>query len=101
MIARVSQAIRQAGGSIIDSRFFSNLTLFISAEISAAGLSALRDTLLATQLNFATQSLASLDRQIERCAASVTENPAVSFHLVVTFIHSEPDLRITVPAVPG
>lgn len=50
MIARVSQAIQGAGADILDSRFYSNLTLFISAEISAAGLSSLREALIATEL---------------------------------------------------
>lgn len=98
MIAHVSQAIREAGGSVIDARFFSNFALFISAEVEAANLAALRDALVGTELNFASKSLAALDRLVQ---TSATQQPVVPIHLVGTFIHSEPDLHIPVPAVPG
>ncbi len=97
MIARIARAIQASGGSIIDSRFFSNLALFISAEISASKLAHLHEALAATELNLSAASLVSLDS----CSTPGTDQPAVPFHLVVTFIHSEPDLRIAVPAVPG
>ena len=97
MTARVSQAIQSAGGSILDSRFFSNLTLFIRGEVGFTGVGVLREALLATSLNFAPGSILAFDAQIEQRA----ESALIPFYLVVTFIHSEPDLRITVPAVPG
>jgi hypothetical protein len=97
MTARVSQAIQVAGGSILDSRFFSNLTVFISGEVGGAGIAALRDALIATGLSISTRSLESLERQI----LTTADQSLIPFHLVVTFIHTEPDLRITVPAVPG
>lgn len=100
MIARISQAIQAAGGSMIDSRFFSNLALFISAEVESTRLAVLRGELIATELNFAAGSVASLDRHIEQLA-STPDPQSVPFHLVVTFIHSETGLRIPVPAVPG
>jgi hypothetical protein len=96
MIARVSQAMQEAGASILDSRFFSNITLFISAEVGIARVLSLRDALVATELNVSAGSLTLLDRHI-----NAPEPGIIPFHLVVTFIHTEPDLRITVPAVPG
>lgn len=96
MIARVSQAIREAGGSILDFRFFSNLMLFISAEVDANAVPTLREKLISTGLNLDTRSMFP-----EEPAAEAPRRESVPFHLVVTFIHDEPDLRIAVPAIPG
>ncbi len=97
MTARMSQAIQGAGVSILDSRSFSNLTLFIGGEVRTAGVAALRDALLATGLSLSVRSLALLDQY----PAMPAEQRVIPFHLVVTFIHNDPDLRIPVPAVPG
>ena len=96
MIARVSQAIREAGGSIIDFRFFSNLLLFISAEVGVNDIGTLREKLIACGLNLDTRSTFQ-----EETVPEAPRQESVPFHLVVTFIHDEPDLRITVPAIPG
>jgi hypothetical protein len=101
MIARVSQAMQEAVADIIDFRFFSNITLFISAEVGSTRVSSLRNALIDTGLKVADRSLASLDQYINEAFASEVGPGIVPFHLVVTFIHTEPDLRITVPAVPG
>lgn len=96
MIARVSQAIREAGGSIIDFRFFSNLMLFISAEVGVNDIATLRERLISTGLSLDTRSTFP-----EEPAPEAPRRECIPFHLVVTFIHDEPDLRITVPAIPG
>jgi len=96
MISRVSQAIREAGGSIIDFRLFSNLMLFISAEVGVNGIATLREKLISCGL-----SLDTRNKFPEEPAPEVPPQESVPFHLVVTFIHDEPDLRIAVPAIPG
>ena len=95
--ARVPRQFRRRAAASPGSRFFSNLTLFIGGEVGGTGVAALRDALIATGLNISARSLESL----EPYTTTTAVQPVIPFHLVVTFIHTEPDLRIIVPAVPG
>lgn len=97
MIARVSEALQSVGASVLDSRFFSNVALFIEAEVPAARLPAVIDALAETQLQLDSRSVGAI-RTLPRSAQMAD---LCLIHLSVTFIHNDPDLRITVPAIPG
>jgi hypothetical protein len=99
MIARISDAIRCAGGCVLDFRFFSNLALFIEAEAATARLHALLTALAATELKLDSRSIAKLRELSASCSQEMQDVRPI--HLFVTFIHGDPDLRIPVPAIPG
>lgn len=93
-IARISQAITSAGGFILDFRFFSNVALFIEAEASAATIHSLLAALADTGLQMDLRSAQSFFREPR-------EGDMRTIHPQVTFVHSDPDLRIPVPPIPG
>src|ERR1700749_1805459 len=101
MVARISDAIQSAGGCILDFRFFSNLALFIDAEVATARVGALITALVQTELRLDSRSVA-IAKEFAVVDAGVEERREMSpVHLFVTFIHNDPDLRIPVPAIPG
>lgn len=100
-IAKLSAAIQAAGGFILDYQFFSNKLLSISFEVCPSQMVGLRNTMVAAGFCFMPKSMEALDRY---CTAPETvgrpsENCVC--HLAVTFFHNDPDIRMTVPAVPG
>jgi hypothetical protein len=97
VIAAVSQAILGAGGFIMDSRFFSNLAVFIAFEIESDKLARLWNALTALPVNFS----ALPDGLVTESASTVAVGTEINGHLSIRFVHQEPDLRISVPAVPG
>jgi hypothetical protein len=95
MIARVSRAIQDAGADILDSRFYSNLSMFVAGEIAWSKIGMLSDLLAGTGLRLNERSIEAMQQP------NAGQDRLVAFHLVVVFVHDEPDLRIAVPAVPG
>lgn len=96
MIARVSEAIQTAGGCILSAQPFSNLAIFIHLEVSGTRLPMLVSTLSGTGLQMDSRSVADI-----RGMTSFPDESDQTVNLCITFIHDEPDLRITVPSVPG
>ena len=101
MIGRVKQAITSCGGSILDFRQFSNVSVCLTFEIAAARLDRLRDALAQTGLRLSRESLDSLAEGCEAARGAGGGAGESACTLSVTFVHDEPDLRIEVPAVPG
>jgi hypothetical protein len=101
MIARISQALNSAGASILDFRFFSNLALFIEAEASTARLHIVFDALAKTELQLDSRSTAKMEELSAASFGGASEGDVHTIRLFVTFVHSDPDLRIPVPAIPG
>ncbi len=103
MISRVKEAIQQGGGDILDFHMFSNTAICINFEVSLENIEKLRSSLMATGLRLNPESrdlLAGCCNQLAKVeeSAKATE---VSGALNITFIHSDPDLRIEVPPIPG
>jgi hypothetical protein len=86
-------------GWILDFKQFSNLALSVRFEMPRDNVTKVRAAMAALPLRLADHSLEAL-AVLEGAAASELPDP-VPAGIHVTFIHSEPDLRIPVPAVPG
>ena len=102
-VSRVKEAIQLSGGWILDFKFFSNASIFISFEIPLTGVEKLFSLLVAGEIHLDRASeelLAGFDQAREQ--PSDRSFPAeLAGTLQLTFIHNEPDLRIDVPAIPG
>jgi hypothetical protein len=81
-------------GVVEDARQHSNKEVAIRLSVAPGGIPALRIALAGLPLRFSSASAAEL-------AKSPPEEEAATVWLVITFVHDEPDLRITAPAVPG
>ena len=102
MTGRVKRAITSCGGSILDFRQFSNVSVCLTFEIAASRLGGLRDALAQTGLRLSRESLDALAGGREAARRDdVSGADETACTLAVTFVHEEPDLRIEVPAVPG
>lgn len=90
-----SKAVGDAGGYLLDFKQFSNLAVCFTIELPPAGFANLRHMLadLKVVLEPPTkEELALGEETVER---------DVPCSLRITFLHQEPDLRVTIPAVPG
>jgi hypothetical protein len=99
VIGRSSNTIAESGGSILDSRFFSNLSVSLLIEIQRSGLVLLADRLKKIGLVPALDTDQKMDRLVE--AAKTAPQEIVSATVQITFVHDDPDLSHEVPAVPG
>ena len=102
MIPLVREALLQSGADILDSHFFSNISLCLNFELSAERIEQLQTALADINLQLSTESLERLANfhtppKPDHAETSIP----VPGTLQITFIHNEPDLRIEVPAVPG
>jgi len=95
----VRSAITDGGGWILDVKLFSNISICFNFEIPPTRLEQLREMLVNTGLRLSDDSIQSLSNSSPRISGPSDENTAGS--LQITFIHSEPDLRIQVPPIPG
>jgi hypothetical protein len=89
---RVLDALGRVG-VVEDARQHSNKEVAIRLSLAPAGMPDLRKALEELPLRLSSASAAEL--------ASAAEEDATTVWLVITFVHDEPDLRITAPAVPG
>jgi hypothetical protein len=86
-------------GWIVDFRQFSNMALAVQFEMPPASAAGLRRALEPLPLTLSAATAEALAR-LESAPPSTLPDP-VPGSVSVTFVHSEPDLRIPVPAVPG
>lgn len=94
MIARLRDAFQKGYADLVDFQMFSNTAISISFEVPGHHLTELREALVSTHMSLDEESVTSLSKNAE---AGVI----VKGNLNATFIHSDPDLRIPVPAIPG
>ena len=80
-------------GVVEDARQHSNKEIAIRFSLAPSGMPELRKALAELPLCLSSASAAEL--------ASPPEEEAATVWLVITFVHNEPDLRVTAPAVPG
>ncbi len=92
--AQAEAAIQKAGGWILDYRPFSNKSISIAFEIAAASVPALAEALAASTIHLDAETL-NLLRGWPRADAEIAGTLQVTLH------HDEPDVRDTVPSVPG
>jgi hypothetical protein len=95
-IEGASAAVRAADGWIDDVNFFSNILVVIQFSLPSS------------KCNVFLQAIAAAGLHIEEAAASALvqaeasiEDNSVSGALRITFVNDEPDIRRTVPMVPG
>lgn len=102
VVAEAKDAISASGGWVLDFKQFSNLSLCLNFELPSRCVTQLRAALaqLDLQLTEASEQLLA-----EFCAP---EDPrqqhaasALNGTLQITFVHDEPELRVTIPAIPG
>ena len=86
-------------GWVLESHPYSNIALAIDFEISAGNLAKLRPALMALPLAWSESSLDALTEFERTASADRSSDLQGSVH--VTFVHSEPDLHLDIPAVPG
>lgn len=98
MVARLTEVLDELGW-VLDFRQFGNAALAIQFELPARDLSRLRGALATVPISLSDASLDALSAFEDALEAELPDEVAGSLH--VTFFHSEPDLRIPVPAVPG
>ena len=99
VIGLCSDAITESGGSILDSRFFSNVSVALFIEVGQSRLVRLAERLQHIGLVPAQETDAQLARLAE--AARAAPEQLVSATVQITLVHDEPDLPHDVPAVPG
>jgi hypothetical protein len=86
-------------GWILDHHQFSNMALNVAFEIPSSSIRKLRVALVGLPIHLSGQSLEAITALEDASASALPDLIAGSIH--VSFIHSEPDLRVPVPAVPG
>jgi hypothetical protein len=97
VVDAASHAVSEVGGWIDDVNFFSNLSAALRFVIPAGGASALGRKLRAIGLRIDDADVDALDQ----AAAARSEKSEMVVSLNMTFVHNDPDLRRTIPAVPG
>lgn len=88
-----------AVGWILDFRQFSNMALAVQFEVPPEGAARLRAALEGLPISLDAASGEALARLERTPAGDLPDTVPGSVNVV--FVHSEPDLRIPVPAVPG
>ncbi len=91
----VSIAVGEVGGCILDYKQFSNLAICFTMELPPAGFAKLRMKLADLKV------ILEPPTKEEIAWGGKPADLEVSSSLRITFLHQEPDLRITIPAVPG
>ena len=92
-VQQVHAALTGAGAWVTDYRQFSNSSACISFEVAGARISEIERGLSGIGLAISERSLEQLRR--------LWPEAVLSGSVQITFFHSEGDLRVTVPAVPG
>ncbi len=98
VVPALSTALNDLGW-VVGFHQFSNTALAVHFELPVNSLSCLVTTLTALPLHLSSDSLGAI-RDFAAKDPSTMPDPLPG-SINVTFVHSEPDLRIPVPAVPG
>jgi len=94
-ISAIDAAVSSAGGWMMGHSLFSNISAAFRMSVPAQGYTVLGEKLADAGIRLDQASLETLAE-----IASDNDQELVAA-LNVTFIHNEPDLRHTIPAVPG
>ena len=96
IISAVSGAVAEAGGWIDDVNFFSNISVALRFVIPSSSGSHLVQLLSAVPLQLDSNGV---DELTTLSANGPSEE--ITCSLQITFFHTEPDLRLQIPSVPG
>jgi transcriptional regulator len=100
MIDYVVNCISKCSGWVLNHTMFSNTSICINFEIKASGVSKLLKQLNKNGLNLNKESIELRESFPENLEESY-RNKIIMGTVNITFIHNDPDLKITVPSVPG
>lgn len=95
-IESVSAAVQASGGWIDDVNFFSNILVVIHFSLPSGGSAVFLQAIAAAGLHIDEAAASALVR-----AEALIDNNPMSGALRITFVHDDPDMRRTVPMVPG
>lgn len=98
VVARLAAVLNDLGW-VVDFSQFSNSALTLRFELAARNAPRLRSALAELPVALSRGSAEELAALEQASAGELPDPLPGSVHL--TFVHSEPDLRIPVPAVPG
>ena len=98
VVARLAAVLNELGW-VLDFSQFSNSALTLRFELAARNAPRLRSALAELPVALSRGSVEELAALEQDSAGELPDPVPGSIHL--TFVHSEPDLRIPVPAVPG
>lgn len=93
----IKGAVNSAAGWIAGHQLYSNKAATLNTVIERSHLGSFLDKLVGEELVSATDSTVKMLRLLEQAGNHTEVNVACA----VTFQHDEPDLKQTVPAVPG
>lgn len=96
VVENASAAVQAAGGWIDDVTFFSNLSVVITFSLPPGTSDAFLEALAMSGLRVGAAAAAAL-----KAAESQPDIDTIGCSLQITFVHSDPDLRRTIPVVPG
>jgi hypothetical protein len=91
--------VTESGGSILDCRFFSNVSVSLLIEIQRSGVIRLAERLNQLGLVPALDTEQRISGLTE--AAQTSSEELLAATVQITFVHDDPDLPHDVPAVPG
>lgn len=102
-IWQVSEAVSNSGGYILDHQIFSNISICFRFELPARNIDRLHAALALPDLRLSIESerLISIWSNEKEELELESQGTAIAGSLQITFIHDDPDLRITIPAIPG
>lgn len=95
LLDALREEIGMLDGWIADFRFFSNMSVMVSAVLPSGNAFKFAKKLTAIGLNLPVEAVESLARQVDNNTGEF------SCALNVTFVQGDGDLRIASPAVPG
>ena len=98
VMAEVNEAVLKSGGWIEGHTLLSNIATVFKLELPARAFQSLADRLAALEVRLDEESRQTLLSVVDS-AKDPAEDCRVTLN--VTFLHDEPDLRRTIPAVPG
>ncbi|AHM57622.1 hypothetical protein EAL2_808p01160 (plasmid) [Peptoclostridium acidaminophilum DSM 3953] len=103
VIAHAREAISKSGGWILDFKMFSNVSINIVFQMALGDVGKLEHALEQVEIKLYPESIDALEGFVQianELPRKKLENEIFGT-LQITFIHSEKDLKIIVPSVPG
>jgi hypothetical protein len=102
VITQVREAITNCGGYILDHQMFSNISICLQFELPRQMIGQLSSFLSEFNLRLSEQSKVQLSTHTDpQNALNPSTIETVAGSMQITFIHNEPDWRITIPPIPG
>ena len=98
LINDIADIIGKSEGWIIDHTMFSNIALTLRLALPESNLGILMQSLNKIEIGYDESGMTALKQAIAGYTGGDSE---INLSINVTFVHTDPDLRGEVPAVPG